>query len=417
MRWSLLQCGHILEAKCCLSQQRRRHIFGRNWQGRAKNQQDEREHEAPPLIIESIDVRVCRNTQGVMSDSEMRAGGRSNFDFLVVSMKTDDGIEGCSFGFAGRGAEMAGEIAATALKPFFEGKDPFLREKHWQDFRTYDRWWNHVPIYSYGPFDICLHDIAARAAGLPLYKLLGAYRHKVPVYASSFVLPSPEDYAKQAVEVKSRGWHAYKLHPPGKLELDLAAYRVCREAVGPDFKLMADPVAAYSYAEALHVGRELEKLNFYWFEEPLFDVEFHGLRKLTAALEIPICGTEVLPGSHYLTAECIASRVVDIVRTDVSWKGGVTPVMKTAHLAESFGVRCELHTAIYHPLEIVNLQCCAAISNCEFLELLYPPSYMDFGMKNRMKIDEEGYAHVPEGIGIGVEWDSDFIDRCTVKVL
>ena len=217
-----------------------------------------------------------------MSDSEMRMGGKSTFDFLVISMKTSEGIEGNSFGFAGRGAEMAGEIAASALKPFFLGKDPLAREKHWQDFRMYDRWWNHVPIYSYGPFDICLYDIAAKAAGLPLYRLLGSYRDKVPTYASSFVLPTPDDYARQALEVKNLGWHAYKLHPPGKIDFDLQAYRACRDAVGPEFKLMADPVAAYSHEEALRVGRELERLNYYWLEEPLFDVDFHGLRKLTA---------------------------------------------------------------------------------------------------------------------------------------
>lgn len=369
------------------------------------------------MRITSIEIRVCRNTQQAMSDSEMRSGGKSTFDFLIVSMKTDEGIDGHSMGFAGRGAGMAGEIAATAMKPFFIGKDPLYREKHWQDFRTYDRWWQHVPIYSYGPFDICLYDVAAKLAEQPLYKLLGAYRDKVPVYASSFVLPTAEAYAKQALEVKALGWHAYKLHPPGKLDFDLAAYRACREAVGPEFKLMADPVAAYSHQEAFRVGRELERLNYYWFEEPLFDVDFHGLRKLTAKLDIPICGTEVLAGSHYSTAECISSGVVDIVRTDVSWKGGVTPVMKTAHLAESFGVRCELHTAIYHALEIVNLHCCAAISNCEFFELLYPLNYMGLGMKNKLEIDSEGYAHPPNSPGIGVEWDWDFVDRCTIKVV
>jgi L-alanine-DL-glutamate epimerase-like enolase superfamily enzyme len=367
-------------------------------------------------LISSIEVRVCRNTREAMSDSEMRAGGKSTFDFIVVSMKTDEGIEGHSFGFAGRGAEMAGTIAATALKPFFQGKDPFAREKHWHDFRTYDRWWNHVPVYAYGPFDICLFDITSKAAGIPLYRLLGEYRDKVPVYASSFVLRTPDDYAKQALEVKSRGWHAYKLHPPGNLDFDLKAYSACREAVGPEFKLMADPVAAYNYEQAFRIGRELERLNYYWLEEPLFDVDFHGLRKLAAKLDIPICGTEVLAGSHYSTSECIASRVVDIVRTDVSWKGGVTPVMKTAHLAESFGVQCELHTAIYHPLEIVNLHCCS-ISNCEFFELLYPLSYMEFGMKKRIEIDSEGYAHPPTVPGIGVEFDWDFIDNCTVKKL
>lgn len=369
------------------------------------------------MRITSIDIRVCQNTRQAMSDSEMRSGGKSTFDFLVITMKTDEGVDGHSFGFAGRGAEMAGGIAASALKPFFLGKDPLLREKHWQDFRTYDRWWNHVPIYSYGPFDICLFDIAAKKAGMPLYKFLGACRQQIPIYASSFVLATPGDYAKQALEVKRRGWHAYKLHPPGKAEFDLAAYRACREAVGPDFKLMADPVAAYSYEEALRMGRELERLNYYWLEEPLFDVDFNGLRKLTAKLDIPICGTEVLSGSHYSTAECIASRVVDIVRTDVSWKGGVTPVIKTAHLAESFGMHCELHTTIYHPLEIVNLHCCAAISNSEFFEVLYPLSYMDFGMKTPIQIDPEGYAHPPETPGIGVDWDWNFIDKCTTKTL
>jgi len=147
------------------------------------------------VVISSIEIRVCHNARPAMSDSEMRIGGKSTFDFLVISVKTDAGIEGNSFGFAGRGAEMAGEIAASALKPFFLGKDPLAREKHWQDFRMYDRWWNHVPIYSYGPFDICLYDIAAQTAGLPLYKLLGMYRDKAPTYASSFVLPTPDDYA------------------------------------------------------------------------------------------------------------------------------------------------------------------------------------------------------------------------------
>jgi len=347
----------------------------------------------------------------------MRIGGKSTFEFLVVTLRTDEGVTGTSFGFAGRGAEVAGAAAAGALKPFFLGKDPLARQRHWQEFRSYDRWWHHVPLYSYGPFDICLWDIAGKLAAMPLYRLLGEYRSKVPVYASSFVLEGPEAYAAQALQVKNNNWHAYKIHPPGDYELDLAIYRACREAVGPDFKLMADPVGAYNHEQAFRMGRELEKLGYYWFEEPLFDTDFHGLRKLTARLDIPVCGTEVLCGSQYATAECISSNVVDIVRTDVSWKGGVTAVVMTAHLAESFGVQCEIHTGIYHPLEIVNLHCCCAISNCEFFEILYPPDAMAVGMKNRLEIDERGYAHPPQAPGIGVDFDWDFIEDHTIRVL
>jgi L-alanine-DL-glutamate epimerase-like enolase superfamily enzyme len=352
-----------------------------------------------------------------MPDSEMRAGGASSFDFLVISMATDEGLEAHSFGFAGRGAEMAGEIARQAMKPFFLGEDPLARERHWHDFRTYDRWWNHVPIYSYGPFDICLWDLAARQAGVPLYRLLGEFRNKVPVYASSFVLSDAEAYARQALEVKGRGWHAYKVHPPGDYDRDLEIYRACREAVGPGFKLMADPVAAYNHNQALRMGRELERLDYYWLEEPLFDTDFTGLRKLAAALDIPICGTEVLAGNQYSTAECIASGGVDIVRSDVSWKNGVTAVVKTAHLAESFGMNCEIHTAIYHPLELVNLHCACAIANCEFFELLYPPEYMNFGMREPLDIDDQGYAHPPAVPGTGFIPDWDLIENCTIAVL
>ena len=368
------------------------------------------------MKITDIEIRLCKHATPAMKDSEMRDGIRSDLEFLVISMKTDAGIQADTFGFAGRGAKIAGQIAADVLKPFFLGKDPDYREKHWHDFRMVDRWWNHLPIYSYGPFDIACWILSAKAAGLPLYKFLGAYRDKVPIYASSLVNKTPEDYARQALKIKDRGWAAFKLHPPGDVEFDIKAYTLCREAVGKDFKLMADPVACYNHQEALKIGRVLEKLGYYWLEEPLYDVDYHGLRMLTDKLDIPICGTEVLAGSHYSTAECISSRVVDIVRTDVSWKGGITPVMKTAHLAESFGMQCEIHTAIYMPLELVNLHCAAAIKNCEFFEVLDPIEYFDFGLAEPIRI-ENGHAYLPEKPGLGIELDWDMIDKCTFKIL
>lgn len=368
------------------------------------------------MRISEIEVRACRSSTSEFAASEMRFATIKEVEFLVISMRTDDGLEASSFGFAATSARAAGRIAADALKPFFLGKDALYRERHWHDYRMADRWWNHVPIYSYGPFDICCWLLGAQAAGQPLYRYLGAYRDRVPIYASSLVLESPEDYAQQALEVKERGWAAYKLHPPGEDAFDLEAYRLTREAVGPDFKLMADPVASHNHQSALRMGRELEKLGYYWFEEPLYDVDLAGLRKLTDALDIPICGTEVIHGSHYSTAECIASRCVDLVRSDVSWKGGVTAVMKTAHLAEAFGMQCEIHTAILHPLELVNLHCCAAVKNCEFFEILLPTEYFDFGLKEPIEI-EDGHALLPQAPGLGIELDWDYIENCTLEVL
>ena len=368
------------------------------------------------MKIANITIRMCRHKQYAMKDSEMRDGKKSDLEFLVITFETDEGLSASTFGFAGRGAEMAGGIANSIFKPFFLGRDPLYREKHWHEYRMTDRWWNHAPIYSYGPFDINCWLLSSLHAEQPLYKYLGAYRDSIPIYASSLVLNSPEAYVKEALEYMKKGFKAYKLHPPGKYDFDLEAHKAVRQAVGKDFILMSDPVAAYSFEQALRFGRELEKLDYYWYEEPLFDENLHGLRELTRILDIPIIGTEVIAKHPYSVAECISTRVVDMVRADVSWSGGITATMKTAHLAESFGVQCEIHTAIYHPLELVNLHCCAAIKNSEFFEVLVPYEYFNFGLKQPIKV-ENGQAYLPSKPGLGIDLDWDFIDNTTFKTL
>lgn len=365
------------------------------------------------MKIISAEIRACREAA---ADVPLLTGSASEgLDFLVITLTTDDGVSGTSLGYAGRDLRVPAQVAAV-VKDFFLGKDPFARERLWHEYRSFDRWWRHLPVYAYGAFDIACWDIAGNVAGLPLYRLLGEYRERVPVYGSSLVLDRPDDYAAQALEVQALGWHGYKLHPPGDVSFDLEAYRLAREAVGPDFALMADPVAAYSAADALRVGRALEKLDYTWLEEPLHDVDFRSLRKLADDLDIPVCGVEVLPGNNYSAAQCIADGVVDIVRTDVSWKGGVTAVMKTAAVAQSFGMQCELHSAIYHALEIVNLHCACALSNCTYLELLYPTKPFEIALRTGIEIDEDGFARPPEGPGIGIDLDWDYIDNNTVAV-
>lgn len=368
------------------------------------------------MRIEDIEIRACRAEGNRLGDSEMRFSTIKDMEFLVLTARTDDGVEASTFGFAASSARAAARIAADALRPFFVGRDPRYREKHWHDHRMADRWWNHVPIYSYGPFDILCWLLSAHAAGEPLYRYLGAYRDRVPIYGSSLVLDGPEAYAEQARDVQAAGWAAYKLHPPGDDAADLEAYRAARDAVGPDFTLMADPVASHDYTSALRMGRELEALDYAWFEEPLYDVDIYGLKKLREKLDIPICGTEVIVGSHYATAQCIAERCVDIVRTDVSWKGGVTAAMKTGHLAESFGIRCEIHTAILAPLELVNLHCCAALANCTYFEVLLPAAYFDFGLVESIEVTD-GHAVLPDRPGLGIDLDWDFIEDSTVEIL
>jgi len=368
-------------------------------------------------VITDIKIRACRGGDSLTKLNAAEAiqlSGDSRPDFTVVTITTSDGIEGTSFGFGALDAQAAAAVMSQ-VKPFFYGRSPHHTAKNMKDFELFDRRWNLVPVYAYGPFDNACWDIVGKMANQPVYKLLGAAREKIPLYVSSMFLSDPAAYVEQALEVQAKGFRGYKLHPPGNLELDIECYRQVRKAVGANFDLMADPVISYTYEQALKAGRVLEKLDYRWLEEPLLDTNMYGLRKLREKLDIPICGTEVLSGAQYSTAHCIAEGIVDIVRTDVSWRGGITAVMKTAHVAEAFGVQCELHTTIYHALEQVQLHAALSLVNCEFFETLYPFTDFEFGTESRLNISD-GYVTAPVGEGLCIEYDWDFIDNHTVQV-
>ena len=347
-----------------------------------------------------------------------RGGGpEAGLEFLVVTLRTEEGASASMFGFAGRSALGAGHMAAASLRPFFTGRNALDREAHWHDWRVADRWWHHLPFYLYGPVDTCLWLLGAEAAGQPLWRYIGGARREMPVYASSLVLPDADAYAAEASAVKAAGLKGYKIHPPGRsLGEDIEIHQAVRAAVGTGFALMSDPVACYTLEEAIRFGRELERLGYLWLEEPLPDENVHALKELTRVLDIPVVGTEVIAKHPYSVAECIRERAVDAVRADVSWSGGVTGTLKTARLAEAFHMNCELHTTIFHPLELANLHVAGAVRNNSYFEVLWPMPSFDFGLTAPLPV-EDGIATLGDAPGLGIALDWDFIDDATIAEL
>ncbi len=366
------------------------------------------------MKITGLDIRCCRYDDAIIAGGKMRDGQPlDGMEFLVYTLRTDDGQSASMFGFAGRSALGAGHLAASSLRPFLMGRNALDREAIWHDWRTADRWWHHLPIYSYGPVDCCLWLLGAQAANQPLWRYIGGANAQVPVYASSLVLDDADAYATEARAVQGAGMKAYKIHPPGQsLDEDIEIHRAVRDAVGPDFTLMSDPVAPYTLEQAVRFGRALEAMNYAWLEEPLPDENFSALKELTRVLDIPVVGTEVLAKHPYSVAECIAQRVTDAVRADVSWTGGITGALKTARLAEAFHMNCELHTTIFHPLEMVNLHLCGAVKNNSYFEVLWPMETFQFGLDRPLPI-KDGIATLPTEPGLGAVLDWDFIDNCT----
>lgn len=369
------------------------------------------------MQIVALDVRGCKVPERFASVTSLASGSTGNMQCLVYTLRTDDGRSASCFGFGGKSVRGAGILAADVLRPFLAGRNVHEREALWHDRRKADRWWDLLPVYSWGPVDCCLWLLSAQAAGLPLYRHLGAARRDIPVYASSLLLPDAAAYAAEALDVKRAGLRGYKLHPPCRsVEEDIDIHKAVRQAVGDDFALMSDPVEpSYGFEGALRLGRALEELGYLWLEEPVPDEAVGALAELTRILDIPVIGGEILAKHPYSLADYAARRVVDGLRADVSWSGGITGALKTAHLAEAFHMPCEFHTTIFHPLEIVNLHLCGAVRGCGWLEILWPIQQFSFGLKGDLPI-RDGIATMPELPGMGMDLDWDAIDDATFEV-
>ena len=136
-----------------------------------------------------------------------------------------------------------------------------------------------------------------KVAGLPIHRLLGSYRDRVPRLRELGGAAAPsEAYAEEAARFKAAGWTAYKIHPPTDPAIDIEVCEAVRGAVGDDFTMMLDSTWAYEYPAALRVGQAVEALGYYWYEDPLADDDLYNYVKLKQQLSIPILATEYAPG-------------------------------------------------------------------------------------------------------------------------
>ena len=352
------------------------------------------------------------------SDGHAHPGPEHDATQTLLRVVTDQGAEGYAFG-------ANPEVIEHLVKPVLVGQDPFYRERIWQGLAERQRMHRALTDHALSVVDVALWDLAGRVLNQPVYKLLGGYRDKVLAYASTMCgddleggLDTPEAYARFALQCKARGYRAFKLHTwqppvPGAPDVrrDVAACAAVREAVGDGLDLMLDPFHYYTREEALYLGKELEKLNYHWMEEPMDEHSTSSYVWLTSRLSLPIVGPETAEGKMHTRAEWIVRGACSMSRAGVADVGGITPLMKTAHLCESFGVRMEVHGS-----GAANLQAlCAMGIRGEYYErgLLHP--FLDYEEPqpwlNALEdpMDGEGYVHVSPGPGLGQDINFDYI--------
>ena len=336
---------------------------------------------------------------------------------FVLTVRTADGTEGHYRGFAFTPPMMA-QIEMVAEEHLL-GRDPLEREGIWKELWRALRHTDHLGV---GPIDNALWDLAGHRYDESVSKLLGGYRDSLPAYASTmFVdddggLDSPEAFADYAEECLDRGYGGFKFHchPDTRPEFDIAICEALDERVGDEMDLMIDSSSLYeTYADAVKVGRALDDLDFFWYEDPLYDGGVSGtmVRKLVAEFDTPILGLEHVRTGPYGTVNHLADEAADFVRASAHLDGGITGAMKTANAVEGFGLDVEL--LLGGP---AHMHLMSALRNSSYFEhgLLHPESrwLLNQGYEGEPEsLADDGTMRVPDGPGLGVGIDWEFVEE------
>ena len=332
-------------------------------------------------------------------------GQIASFGCILVTVRTDGGITGENLIFTlndRRTAvlrQMVDELADVAV-----GRDAGhiagFWARAWKDINFLGH--KGVPVAGISAIDGALWDALGKAAGLPLYRLLGGAQDRVPAYHSGglWLSRSIDELAAEAQGFVDEGFRAMKMRLglPNPAD-DIARVKAVRDAIGPEVKLMADANQGLTEAQAIRLGRRLEPFDLAWFEESLPAWDLDGLARVAAALDTPIASGET-EYTRYGFRRMLELRSADILMPDLQRVGGVSEFMRVGHMAESHDIAVSSHL-----FPETSVQVLGALSNATFLE--YMPWFSR--LYNEALEFQDGSAVVPERPGWGFTFNRDYI--------
>jgi len=346
-------------------------------------------------------------------------GGRNGMsptsELALIEIHTSEGIVGRALlGSSIRSARLDIDSLFRTVKPLLIGCDALATELVWQRLRkAYRATTNRI----LGTVDVAIWDIIGQAAGLPVTALFGGARPRIRAYASSPTHDRAEDYARELEAVLAQGFRAYKVHPPADVTACIEICRDLRRRAGDGIALMLDASSLFDVYEARRIVTALQDIGLEWIEDPLPEHDIHNYHRLREGNVVPLMATEYSEGGLEGFVPWIVDRATDYLRGDVIVKGGLTGLLKAAHLAEAFGLNLEIHHGGNSVNNIAQLHLACGIRNTGWFEVLLPAAAQQYGVRNDIELDGDGCVSPPDGAGLGVDLDMALIERRKVAVL
>ncbi|RWO84246.1 galactonate dehydratase [Mesorhizobium sp.] len=343
--------------------------------------------------------------------------------WLFLKIETDAGVTGWGEPVV-EGRALTVEAAVKELGDYLIGKDPRLIEDHWTVMHR-GGFYRGGPILmsAIAGIDQALWDIKGKALGVPVHELLGGkLRDTIKVY-SWIGGDRPAEVAAGAREMVARGFLALKMNGTEELQIvdshdkiDAAVERVAmvREAVGPNIGIAVDFHGRVHRPMARALVKELEPYRLMFIEEPVLSENREALKEIAALGSTPIALGERLY-SRWDFKSVFEEGVVDIIQPDLSHAGGITECRKIAAMAEAYDVAVAPHCPLGPIALAACLQLDAVSYNCFIQEQSLGIHYnaandlLDYAANKDVFRYEDGYVAIPDGPGLGVEIDEDYV--------
>ena len=345
----------------------------------------------------------------------------------IVEIETADGIVG--WGECYGPSAVAKAYIETQFAPRIIGRDAFDVEVIWEDLynRIKDYGGRGMATSALSGIDIALWDIIGKSCGKPIHKLIGgAYRTEVTAYATGLYFIDMDRLVEEAVEEANEfvgnGFVAIKMKIGlGSPKLDIDRVAAVRKAIGDGVRLMVDANHCFTVPQAIRIGRELEKLNVEWFEEPISPEDVDGYVEVTRSLDMAVAGGEN-EFTRWGFRDLVVLKAMDIIQPDVCAAGGISECRKIATLASAHGVECIPHAwgsaiglaATLHFLAALPDQPPSFRPMPPLLELEQCENPFRDLLSVEPIVQQGGKVQIPTGAGLGIEINRSVLDRYRV---
>jgi L-alanine-DL-glutamate epimerase-like enolase superfamily enzyme len=361
----------------------------------------------PLFVIESTGPSQIANVEWFLYETgrqQTDAGAQRRCAVRVTSAR---GVQGWA-DFAD--SVMPGRDGAAALRDLLLGRDLGDHPAIWR--QLYEQ---GTALSTLAALDVALWDLRGRLEGKPVHALLDTRRQSVKAYAGTGLnLSDPKAYADYAVTCQQKHLLGCKVQPyAASPDRDRAVYQAVRDAVGPDFPLMADGLCSHTYDDALRVGRLLDELGYKWYESPMPENDdwLSRYALLAAELRTPICAPKTSPDSYPARVRWITAKACDISCMGIL-QGGFTACVELASACEAAGTPLQLPDLGPDSYPHLQLIATSSESLIEYVELSSSSQETHISpgrLTPDPTFDDQGRVPIPQTPGMGVELDWRYI--------